>query len=173
MDMRIKLVDRPSVSFSSGEDYRKRVLAIGGEWLHVETEHLFNDQFNCENENPAEFENGLRIYQSMVQDIENDVRIGAAKCLYCGLCLLDQDIDDGVIDCPRCYDKIYDGVVSYVQMSHLCVMDRLRPLWTFENGERRCVYNVRPWRKVKTPEGEIQVMGQPRQITERTRYRGL
>ena len=46
-----------------------------GKWFEVETDYLFHDQYNIEN---------WRIYDSMLDAVENDARIGKGKCKYCG-----------------------------------------------------------------------------------------
>jgi len=172
--MRIQLKKNPVVCGGGSFEfhYRKRLEAIGGEWLEVETEHLFGDQFNCENENPDKHENGLRIYLSNVQDIYADVRPQAATCGYCGLCLHDVPDSDLLSDCPRCFDKAHDGVIGYVE-NPLCVIDRIRPLWAVLCGEAICIHNKRTRRKIKTPEGEVFTYGQPLKVKERTSYRGM
>jgi len=171
--MRIRIKDNPVVCGGGTFEwnYRKRLQAIAGEWLIVETEHLFNDQFNCENENPAEHEHGLRVYMSNVAEIEDDVRVMAAKCGYCGLCLHDVPDEDLLTDCPRCYDKAHDGIIGYD--TPLAVIDRLRPLWTIENGEQVCIHNRRRVRKIKTPEGVVERPGEPIRVSERTKYKGM
>lgn len=46
-----------------------------GKWVKVETEHLFNDQYNTAK---------VRVHDSQVQAIRNDAREGKGKCKYCG-----------------------------------------------------------------------------------------
>lgn len=46
-----------------------------GELLQVETQHLFNDQYNAE---------GFRLYDTHISEVINDARIGKGKCKYCG-----------------------------------------------------------------------------------------
>lgn len=46
-----------------------------GTWIKVETEHLFTNQYNTDE---------FRIYDSMIDAVNNDARIGKGKCAYCG-----------------------------------------------------------------------------------------
>ncbi len=63
-------------------EWVKTLEAIAGKWIHVDTTHLFHDQFNTTSI-PGVSKNGLRI---MVQDIDKiweDVRAGVIKCRWC------------------------------------------------------------------------------------------
>ncbi len=55
-------------------DWAKKIEQIGGQWLEVETDYLFSDQFNTV---PVEgvSEKGLRISNVLVAEIENDARL--------------------------------------------------------------------------------------------------
>ncbi len=55
---------------------------VEGQWLEVETEHLFRDQFNVSTD-PEVSANGLRIMIEDVAAIEGDVRLGVVKCGWC------------------------------------------------------------------------------------------
>ena len=57
--------------------------AVQGQWLDVETAHLFSDQFNT-GPIPGVSENGLRLMIEDVAEIEDDARIGVHKCGWCG-----------------------------------------------------------------------------------------
>ena len=58
-------------------DYRDQLKKLEGKWLDVETEHLFNDQYNIKA--PS-----IRVYDSMIEAVRNDARPGLGKCKYCG-----------------------------------------------------------------------------------------
>lgn len=55
---------------------------IKGQWVEVETEHLFADQFNTV-PIPGVSEQGLRLMIEDVEEIEDDVRQGVVKCGWC------------------------------------------------------------------------------------------
>lgn len=56
--------------------WSKSLRKVQGQWLEVETEFLFQDQYNTTS--------GLHIMQKDVVDIEGDVREGKARCGWCG-----------------------------------------------------------------------------------------
>lgn len=60
----------------------KLLQAVEGQWLEVETEHLFRDQFNTK-PIPGVSENGLRLMVEDIDAIEDDVRQGVVKCNWC------------------------------------------------------------------------------------------
>jgi len=89
--MRIKIipdpVERQRARFVCGDSpwpikYERQMAAVAGTWLDVETEHLFQDQFNT---GPIEgvSANGLRVNVRDVEEIEDDARIGVVKCSWC------------------------------------------------------------------------------------------
>lgn len=55
---------------------------VEGQWLEVETEHLFGDQFNTV-PIPGVSDNGLRLMVQDISEIEDDVREGVIKCRWC------------------------------------------------------------------------------------------
>lgn len=55
---------------------------IEGQWIEVETEHLFRDQFNTV-PIPGVSEQGMRLMIEDVEEIEGDVRQGVVKCNWC------------------------------------------------------------------------------------------
>ena len=57
--------------------------AVQGKWLEVETDYLFKDQFNTV-PIPGVSELGLRVMATEVVAIEDDERLGAVKCGWCG-----------------------------------------------------------------------------------------
>ena len=56
---------------------------VDGQWLEVETDYLFSDQFNTVPV-PGVSEQGLRIMAASVVDVEDDARPGKARCQWCG-----------------------------------------------------------------------------------------
>ena len=64
-------------------DWKRMMQAIQGQWIEVETDHLFEDQFNTV-PIPGVSESGLRVMESDVAEIRNDARAGKSKCGWCG-----------------------------------------------------------------------------------------
>jgi hypothetical protein len=65
--MKILIVNNPVVTGGSivTDNYRKALQALAGQWVEVETQYLFQDQFNTKD---------LRIMSRHVADIQDDVR---------------------------------------------------------------------------------------------------
>lgn len=63
--------------------------SIIGQWIEVDTLHLFKDQFNTTSI-PNVSTNGLRIHARYVKSIKNDKRIGSCRCNYCGKSFMNQ-----------------------------------------------------------------------------------
>lgn len=63
--------------------YSKKLEAIGGQWVDIDTKFLYNDQLNTM---PiiGVTNIGLRIYQKDIEEIQDDERIGRWRCGYCG-----------------------------------------------------------------------------------------
>jgi rRNA maturation endonuclease Nob1 len=62
--------------------FADKLRMVQGQWLDVDTEHLFSDQFNTVAVEGVS-ENGLRVMQSDVVAIVNDVRNNVVKCQWC------------------------------------------------------------------------------------------
>ena len=73
--MKIKLKKNAYVWGNNSTKMRDYLKENEGKWLEVETAHLFNNQYNT-----AEY----RIYDSMIEEIKDDVRHLFKKCNYCG-----------------------------------------------------------------------------------------
>jgi hypothetical protein len=73
---------RPDCGMLHNPTFKKMLEAIEGQWLDVETEHLFDDQFNT-GPIPGVSEYGMRIMLNCVADIQDDVRVGVVKCGWC------------------------------------------------------------------------------------------
>lgn len=73
---------RPDAYGLHNEDYYQKLMSVQGQWLDVDTKHLFDNQFNT---TPIEnvSVNGLRIMIEDVVEIENDIRDGVVKCRWC------------------------------------------------------------------------------------------
>lgn len=56
-------------------EMREWLKANAGEWVEVETDCLFTNQYNTEK---------YRIVDDMIVAVKDDARIGKAKCKYCG-----------------------------------------------------------------------------------------
>lgn len=66
--------------YSRENEKRENVLnRHAGEWVEIETEHLFNNQYNITLDGV-----GIRIFDADITEIKNDARNGACKCAYCG-----------------------------------------------------------------------------------------
>jgi len=76
-------------------EWEKMLEAIEGQWLEVETEHLFRDQFNTA-PIPGISENGMRIMIEDISEIEDDIRGDVIKCHWCG------GYADGSGKCGKC-----------------------------------------------------------------------
>lgn len=60
----------------SPQGYRETLQELSGQWVDIETEHLFDNQYNTAN--------GLRLYDTMIDAIEDEAREGKQKCGWCG-----------------------------------------------------------------------------------------
>lgn len=140
--MRIKIVDNPVVTGPSieADKYRKALKSYAGQWLPVETGHLFGDQFNTA---PP---SNLRVFIKDVADIEGDVRPAAARCGWCGTTYINVPDTSLGEPCPKC--NVYP-------MQELATIDRIRPLVTVENGRPKTIYPAVRQKRIKTPEGDV------------------
>ena len=73
---------RPDAYGLHNNAFYEALVKVQGQWLEVETAHLFADQFNTV---PIEgvSEQGLRVMLTEVVEIEDDVRQGVVKCQWC------------------------------------------------------------------------------------------
>jgi len=74
---------RPDCEMLHRLEFAKMLEAVEGQWLEVETEYLFSDQFNTV-PIPGVSENGLRLVVADIVDIQGDVRQGIDECGWCG-----------------------------------------------------------------------------------------
>lgn len=90
--MKIRIKDNPS----------GYIRDLAGKVVDVQTEHLFNDQFNT-----AEF----RVMQADVAEIIDDIRVNLRKCGYCGFSHITVDM----ATCPKCINNDHEyGLNAYV-----------------------------------------------------------
>lgn len=75
--MQIKIKKNAYV-FSNDSKMRDWLIKNEGQWIEVETDYLFANQYNT-----AEY----RIWDSMVEAVRDDARINKGKCGYCGMIL--------------------------------------------------------------------------------------
>ncbi len=80
--------------------FSKMLESVAGTWLEVETEFLFNDQFNTV---PVEgvTEHGLRVMLEDVEEIEGDIRQGVVKCHWCGNQTRRENTADICVQCGK------------------------------------------------------------------------
>lgn len=76
-----------------------------GKWVVIDTSHIFNNQYNTID--------GYRIYDSHIQEIEDDVRFNLGKCKYC------VNITDHALPCLKNADCVNYGV-SDLSKSFFC-----------------------------------------------------
>lgn len=97
MKMEIKIKKEPVVTGGDAmaHSYRQSLQKAAGQWLTVETEYLFKDQFNTAPD-PNLGIPGLRVMIRNVEDIRGDVRDHRMRCNYCGKCPMILDA------CPHC-----------------------------------------------------------------------
>lgn len=102
--MKIKIVD--TIVGITNSTIKEAYEEIAGTWVDVETEHLFNNQYNVTTPSGL----GLRVMQKYVEEVENDVRHGKMKCSYCYHVSLVSD------QCEKCgetdYLKPFDSKMS-------------------------------------------------------------
>lgn len=78
MEIKIKegIQDRAYV-VDKERNYWRTMSQISGKWVKVDTQHLFNNQYNL-------LDYDVRVMDSDVIAVRDDARIGAGKCNYCG-----------------------------------------------------------------------------------------
>ena len=99
---------RTSASFMPySQEWLNKIEAIQGHWIPVETDYLFNAQFNT---GPIEgvTDNGLRITANSVDAIENDIRPFKTRCDWCG------KVFDKAFECPNCGNKKHLDHFNYI-----------------------------------------------------------
>lgn len=73
-------------------DERNKILkAHAGEWIDVDTEHLFNNQYNVTIENV-----GFRVMDSQITAVCDDIRPTSCNCKYCGKTFTGATLDDAI-----------------------------------------------------------------------------
>ena len=69
------LISKTAGTEWSSSPFDKELVAMRGTWQKVETENLFNDQYNL---------GKIRIHDNSVVAVRNDVRDGMCRCAWCG-----------------------------------------------------------------------------------------
>ena len=73
----------PACGMLHRPEFAEMLRKLEGQWLEVETKHLFSDQFNTA-PIPGVSDQGLRLMVQDIDAIEGDVRDGVIKCNWCG-----------------------------------------------------------------------------------------
>lgn len=73
---------RPQCGMLHRPEWEAMLEKIQGQWVEVETDHLFRDQFNTA-PIPGVSEQGMRLMVEDITAIEDDARIGVIKCRWC------------------------------------------------------------------------------------------
>jgi len=79
--LKVRIKGGASAKYSA--QYKTKLLKVEGQWLEIDTDYLFSSQFNTK-PIPGIADSGMRIYQSDIEAIEDDERIGRSRCGYCG-----------------------------------------------------------------------------------------
>lgn len=84
--MFIRLKEYVYVDILAPQNYRKWIEEHKGQWVEVDTDYLFHDQYNTATtvNNSGEMDGGCRLYDTQIDAVRNDARIGKGKCKYCG-----------------------------------------------------------------------------------------
>lgn len=78
--MKILITGSPLLEARATANWKEGMKEIAGQWVEVETEYLFDNQYNITTPSGI----GLRIMQEYVMDVQDDARIGKGRCSYCG-----------------------------------------------------------------------------------------
>jgi len=82
---------------------------IEGKTLEVETKHLFKDQYNTV-PIPGVSDKGLRVMHCDVEEVIGDIRLGMARCSYCGLTTVQGE------SCSKCGEMSYlEPIDEYIK----------------------------------------------------------
>ena len=75
---------------------RKYLQENAGKWIEIDTSFLSDNQYNSVD--------GIRIYDVMIDAVQNDARIGKSKCRYCGK--IEEYTPDAEIEHAECLVKM-------------------------------------------------------------------
>lgn len=78
--MKVKIKKNAYVFVGNYGKYQEQIKKLEGKWLTVNTDHLFDNQYNIDNPD-------IRVYDSMIEEVKDDARIDKGKCKYCGTML--------------------------------------------------------------------------------------
>lgn len=84
--MFIRLREKIYPDIHSSEQYKQFIKEFAGQWVEVDTEYLFHNQYNTTALVRADgsFDGGYRLCDSQIDAVRNDARVGKGKCKYCG-----------------------------------------------------------------------------------------
>lgn len=84
--MFIRLRKRNYAGIHASAGYQQWLDDHAGQWIEVDTEYLFTNQYNTTSmvNGDGSFSGGYRLYDSMIDAVRNDARVGKGKCKYCG-----------------------------------------------------------------------------------------
>ena len=86
-------------------DFYKKLQAMQGQLLEVDTKYLFNDQFNTVDS--EETGTGCRIMGTWVEKVIDDARVGSFRCNWCGKWWHPEEPEPKPSECPYCKKTEY------------------------------------------------------------------
>lgn len=97
------LISKHAGSEYNRNEHNMNLVAMRGTWQKVETEHLFNNQYNLEH---------IRVFDSDIVAVRNDVRNGMVHCDNCGKQFKDEEgfkkhLEE--VEAKKCDCKNIDG----------------------------------------------------------------
>lgn len=75
--MKALIKTKKDLKFMRDSDYKKNLESLAGKWVNIDTDNLFNNQYNT-------IEHNLRIFDGDIERIVDDARINKGNCGYCG-----------------------------------------------------------------------------------------
>jgi hypothetical protein len=75
-NMKIKLKENAGNEYSK-KPYDITLVSLRGQWVDVDTTHVFNDQYNLLNYN-------IRVFDVQIEAVRDDIRESIVQCGYCG-----------------------------------------------------------------------------------------
>lgn len=84
--MFIRLRKKNYADIHSSKGYQQWLDDNAGQWVEVDTDYLFNNQYNTTSiiNGDGSLHGGYRLYDSQIDAVRNDARVGMGKCKYCG-----------------------------------------------------------------------------------------
>jgi hypothetical protein len=119
-------------TYGNKSEFRKWLQENEGNWIKVETEHLFSNQYNAEK---------YRIYDSMVEAVKNDERLNFSKCGYCGTMVKKGEVCTKHADCTNyemeiwtpenCYFLKYPNGIKQMEIEVLSIHENCKKFGTY------------------------------------------